>query len=207
MTVVKRGTALLIPVLALSAVVCSSYAQQASFAPVTDAVLQDPQPADWLRWRRDNGASGYSPLDQVTRENVQELRLAWSWAMASGLQQPEPIVYQGVMYLPHTHGVVQALDARTGELIWEYRRSLPEGMGDFITRNLAIYQDKVFLTTEDAFLVALDARTGRVAWEIQTGDPDNRLRYTAGPIAADGRVFAGLSCGTGTPKSAFIPLG
>ena len=96
MTVVKRGTALLIPVLALSAIVCSSYAQQASFAPVTDAVLQDPQPADWLRWRRDNGASGYSPLDQVTRENVQELRLAWSWAMASGLQQPEPIVYQGV---------------------------------------------------------------------------------------------------------------
>ncbi len=204
MIAAKRGTALLIPALVLSAVVYSSHAQQVPFIPVTDAVLQDPQPADWLRWRRDNGASGYSPLDQVTRENVRNLRLAWAWAMASGLQQPEPIVYRGVMYLPHTHGIVQALDARTGELIWEYRRNLPEGMGEFITRNLAIYQDKIFLTTEDAYLVALDAGTGRLVWEIETGDPGNRLRYTAGPIAANGRVFAGLSCGTYTLRACFL---
>ncbi|MCZ6752813.1 MAG: PQQ-binding-like beta-propeller repeat protein [Acidobacteria bacterium] len=204
MIAAKRGTALLIPALVLSAVVYSSHAQQVPFIPVTDAVLQNPQPADWLRWRRDNGASGYSPLDQVTRENVRNLRLAWAWAMASGLQQPEPIVYRGVMYLPHTHGVVQALDARTGELIWEYRRNLPEGMGEFITRNLAIYQDKIFLTTEDAYLVALDAGTGRLVWEIETGDPGNRLRYTAGPIAANGRVFAGLSCGTYTLRACFL---
>ena len=204
MIVAKRSAALFIPALVISAVVYSSHAQQAPFIPVTDAVLQDPQPADWLRWRRDNGASGYSPLDQVTRENVRNLRLAWAWAMASGLQQPEPIVYRGVMYLPHTHGVVQALDARTGELIWEYRRNLPEGMGEFITRNLAIYQDKIFLTTEDAYLVALDASTGRLVWEIETGDPGNRLRYTAGPIAINGRVFAGLSCGTYTLRACFL---
>ena len=204
MIVAKRSAALLIPALVLSAVVHSSHAQQVPFIPVTDAVLQDPQPADWLRWRRDNGASGYSPLEQVTRENVRNLRLAWAWAMASGLQQPEPIVYRGVMYLPHTHGVVQALDARTGELIWEYRRNLPEGMGEFITRNLAIYQDKIFLTTEDAYLVALDASTGRLVWEIETGDPGNRLRYTAGPIAINGRVFAGLSCGTYTLRACFL---
>jgi len=203
MIVVKRGAALLIPALILSAVVSSSHGQPL-FVPVTDGVLQDPQPADWLRWRRGNTASGYSPLDQVTPENVQDLRLAWSWAMADGLQQPEPIVYRGVMYLPHTHGVVQALDARTGELIWEYRRNLPEGMGDFITRNLAIYDDKIFLTTEDAYLVALDARTGRPVWEVQTGDPDDRVRYTSGPIAADGRVFSGLSCGTSTSRSCFL---
>ena len=201
MTVVRHGR-LLVPALVLSAVACSSHAQQ--FMPVTDAVLQDPQPADWLRWRRGNGASGYSPLDQVTRDNVQELRLAWSWAMASGSGQPEPIVYRGVMYLPHTHGVVQALDSRTGELIWEYRRSLPEGLGDRTTRNIAIYQDKIFLATDDAYLIALDARTGQAVWEVETGDYRDRLRYTTGPIAGNGRIFAGQSCGTGTSRSCFL---
>jgi len=204
MMMVTRATSLLIPVLMLSAVFSSPYAQQSSFIPVTDAVLQDPEPADWLRWRRGSEGSGYSPLDQINPENVGELRLAWSWAMASGLQQPEPIVYQGVMYLPHTNGVVQALDARTGDLIWEYRRDLPEGMGNFLTRNLALYEDKVFLTTEDAYMVALDARTGRVVWEMEVGDADDRLRYTSGPIAAEGRVFAGLSCGTSTSRSCFL---
>ena len=182
----------------------AALAQQSDFVPVTDAVLQNPEPADWLRWRRDNGASGYSPLAQVTSENVQSLRLAWAWAMESGQQESEPIVYQGVMYLPHTHGVVQALDARTGELIWEYRRNLPEGIGELTTRNLGIYEDKIFLTTEDGFLVALDARTGGLEWEIQTGDPSDRIRYSAGPIAGNGKVFAGLTCGTGTSRACFL---
>ena len=204
MSVTRFGVTLFVFVLVSPAVFYPTRAQESRFIPVTDAILQDPEPADWLRWRRDNGASGYSPLDQVTRENVQGLRLAWAWAMESGLQEPEPIVYRGVMYLPHTHGVVQALDARTGELIWEYRRNLPDGIGDGMTRNIAIYQDKLFLTTEDAFLVALDARTGRLVWEIETGDPSDRVDYSAGPIAGDGKVFAGLTCGTGTSQSCFL---
>ena len=204
MSITRFGVTLIISALASSAVFSSSHAQDSGFISVTDAVLQNPEPADWLRWRRDNGASGYSPLDQVTRDNVQNLRLAWAWAMPSGRQEPEPIVYRGVMYLPQTHGVVQALDSRTGALIWEYRRDLPEGMGENITRNIAIYQDKIFLTTEDAFLVALDARTGRLVWEIETGDLSERIRYTAGPIAGDGKVFAGLTCGTGTSYACFV---
>ena len=202
MSVTRFGVMLFVFALVSSAVVYPTRAQESRFIPVTDAILQDPEPADWLRWRRDNGASGYSPLDQVTRENVQGLRLAWAWAMESGLQEPEPIVYRGVMYLPHTHGVVQALDARTGELIWEYRRNLPDDDG--MTRNIAIYQDKLFLTTGDAFLVALDARTGRLVWEIETGDPSDRVDYSAGPIAGGGKVFAGLTCGTGTSQSCFL---
>ncbi|MCY3730713.1 MAG: PQQ-binding-like beta-propeller repeat protein, partial [Rhodospirillaceae bacterium] len=154
---VKRSAARLMPALVVSAVFCASHAQE-DFVPVTDAVLENPQPGDWLRWRRASDGSGYSPLDQIDRDNVGDLRLAWSWAMADGLQQPEPTVYRGVMYLPHTHGVVQALNARTGDLIWEYRRDLPEGLGNFQTRNVALYGDKLFLTTADAHLAALDAR-------------------------------------------------
>ncbi|MGH9783777.1 MAG: pyrroloquinoline quinone-dependent dehydrogenase, partial [Terriglobia bacterium] len=131
----------------------SASAQQTPFIPVTDQVLQNPAPADWLRWRRDQTNSGYSPLEQINPQNVGQLRLAWAWAMESGPQEQEPIVYRGVMYLPHTNGVVQTLEARTGELIWEYRRKLPEQLGNDTTRNLAIYQDRIFLTTEDAFLV------------------------------------------------------
>lgn len=196
--------ALVIPAVVVSGAACSSQPEQPGFARVTDAVLQNPEPADWLRWRRDNGASGFSPLDQVTRENVEGLRLAWTREMSTGPQEPEPLVYRGVMYLPHTQGVVEALDARTGDLIWEYRRSLPEGMGPDMTRNLAIYQDKVFLTAEDGYLIALDASTGSVVWEIENGDPSDRVNYSAGPIAGNGKVFAGLTCGTGTSRACLL---
>ena len=179
-------------------------AQIADFTPVTDAMLESPAPADWLRWRRDNRASGFSPLDEINRGNVGDLRLAWSWGMPAGRQEPEPIVYDGVMYLPATDGLVQALDARNGNLIWEYRRDLPEGMGQELTRNLAIYRDKLYVTTEDAYIVALDARSGEVVWEELTGNVAERVRYSAGPIAGDGKIFAGLTCGADTSLPCFI---
>ena len=178
--------------------------QESDFVPVTDAVLQNPDPGDWLRWRRDHSAGGYSPLEQVNRQNVSKLGLAWAWPMEDGPQEQEPIVYKGVMYLPHPNNVVQALDARTGKLIWEYHRELPEDVGNIVTRNIAIYQDKVFLGTPDAYLVALAAKTGNVVWETKVADYQQRDRYTAGPIAADGKVFAGLSCSVGTLIPCFM---
>ena len=179
-------------------------AQQSDFVPVTDAVLRNPDPADWLSWRRDHSASEYSPLQQVNRQNVGKLGLAWAWPMEDGHQEQEPIVYKGVMYLPHSNNVVQALNARTGELIWEYRRELPEDTTRSGTRNIAIYQDKIFLGTLDGYLVALGARTGSVVWETKVADYQQHNRYTAGPIAADGKVFAGLACRVGSLKSCFM---
>ncbi len=179
----------------------SSYAQLTDFNPVSDSVLNNPDPADWLRWRGNHNANGYSPLDQITPENVNDLRLAWAWSMEGGQAEQEPIIYQGVMFLPHTNGKVQALDAKNGDLIWEYKRRLPRDMQNATTRSLAVYEDKVFLTTDDAFLVALDAKTGKQVWEIKTGNPEERVNYSAAPIAADGKVFAGQTCGTGTPHA------
>ena len=181
-----------------------SQAQDTPFVPVSDEILQNPAPSDWLQWRRDQKASAFSPLNEVTRENVGDLRLAWAWAMPDGRQEQEPIVYDGIMYLPSNQGTVQALDGRTGDLIWEYRRDLPATMGEATTRNITIYQDKIFLTTEDAYLVALDARSGELVWEIQTGDLSQRVRYTSGPIAGDGKIFAGLTCGADTSSPCFI---
>src|SRR6202521_2073767 len=97
-------------------------AQVKKLLPVTEAMLRSPAPGDWLNWRRTDNAWGYSPLDQITRQNVQQLQLAWSWSMDdTGAQEATPLVYDGVMYLPNPRGVIQALDAATGDLIWEYR--------------------------------------------------------------------------------------
>jgi alcohol dehydrogenase (cytochrome c) len=172
-------------------------AQLTDFTPVTDEVLNNPDPADWLRWRGNNNANGYSPLEQINPENVKDLKLAWAWNLNDGETEQEPIVYDEIMYLPHSGGKVQALDASNGDLIWEYQRRLPRGMNG-TTRGLAIYQDKILLTTDDAFLVALDAKTGKLIWEIKTGNTDERVNYSSPPIAGGGKVFAGQTCGTGT---------
>src|SRR5690242_21228591 len=97
-------------------------AQVKDFRPVTEAMLRNPSPGDWLNWRRTDNAWGYSPLDQIGRQNVMQLQLAWSWAMDdTGAQEATPLVHDGIMYLPNPRGVIQALDAATGDLIWEYR--------------------------------------------------------------------------------------
>ena len=120
--------------------------EAAGLTPVTDALLQDPPAADWLTWRRTLDNHGYSPLAQITRDNVDGLRLAWVLSMRDGVNQTTPVVHDGVMFLANPGNVVQAIDAARGELIWEYRYEFPSdaltGVG--ATRGLALYEDKVF---------------------------------------------------------------
>jgi alcohol dehydrogenase (cytochrome c) len=175
-------------------------AQQPAFTPVSDAVLQKPDAADWLMWRRDQTVSGYSPLEQINKQNVGKLRLAWAGGMEPGQAEQEPIVYRGIMYLPHNGNVVQALDAKNGNVIWEYRRKLDRDMLSGTTRNMVIYRDRIYLTTLDAYVVALDARTGKLVWETKAADHEKRVDFSSGPIAGDGKIFAGMTCGVGTPE-------
>ena len=169
------------------------------FQPVTDAMLQDPDPADWLNWRRTLDGWGYSPLDQIDRGNVHELQLVWGWPLGRGLSQPTPLVYDGVMYVPSPRNVVQAVDAVTGDRIWEYGRDFEaaealEAVGAGMrTRSIAIYGDKIYVNTSDAHIVALDARTGEVAWDHTVADYRLGYRYTSGPIVAAGRIVAGMT--------------
>lgn len=170
-----------------------------NFQPVTDEILQNPDPADWLHWRRTLDAWGHSPLDQITSDNAHQLRLKWSWALTEGSQQTTPMVYNGVMYIANPGEMVQALDAMSGELLWEYRRvrtpTETEQGGDTPEqqhRNLAIYQNKVYLNTTDAHIVALDARTGAEIWNVNVGG-EAGYEYTSGSIIADGKVVSGLT--------------
>ena len=178
-------------------------AQVKDFKPIAEATLRNPAPGDWPNWRRTDNAWGFSPLDQINRRNVQQLQLAWSWAMDDGgAQEGTPLVYNGVMYLPNPRGIIHALDAATGDLLWEYRPDdasspnpiVPVGAGDRgIQRNVAIFGDKVFGTTNDAHVIALDARTGKKVWDTPVADPKLGYGYTSGPIVVRGKVIAGIT--------------
>ena len=172
----------------------------ADFAPITDAELEDPAPQDWLMYRRTYDAWGFSPLADVNRDNVSQLRLAWSRAMEPGEQETTPLVHDGIMYLAHPGDVIQALDATNGDLIWEFRRHTLTA-GKTRVRNIAIYADKVFhFTKEEPHLIAVDARTGSLVWEVQV-DGD----FSSGPIVAAGRIVSGRSCSpVDGPRACYI---
>ena len=181
-------------VLAIVAVAAPAASQAPAVRSVTDAMLAEPPPESWLNWRRTRDGWGHSPLDQITRDNVGQLRMAWSWAMEEGSQQTTPIVHDGVMFLASPGNILQALDAATGDLLWEYRREFPTARGrGRPNRNISIYEDKIILNTADAHIVALDARTGNVVWEAEVADADKGYAYTGGSLVARGKVISGMA--------------
>ena len=171
------------------------------FAPVTDAMLRNPADGDWLTWRRTLDGRGYSPLDQIDRGNVGDLRMVWSRALAPGSQQGTPLAYGGTLYVPNPNDVIQALDAVTGDLRWEYRRDVPDDVDDYlgglisVNRNVAIHGRLIIDTANDDYLFALDALSGELVWETRLFDYTvNPARHSAGPIVAGGKVISGRSC-------------
>ena len=199
MLLIALGIATLAPALAPEAANAQSPDE---FVPVTDEMLQDPAPGDWLMWRRTLDGWGYSPLDQVNRDNVGDLRLVWTRALGAGRQQGTPLVHDGVMYMPNPSDVIQALDAATGDLIWEHRREVPDDVADYmiaslveINRNIAIHGNLIIDTSVDDHVFALDATTGGMVWETQILDyTKNPANQTSGPIIANGKVVSGRSC-------------
>ena len=205
-----------LPILLLSA--AAGMAQQPqqpadaikNLTPVTDAMLRDPPAGDWLMWRRTYNAWGYSPLDQINKGNVKNLKVAWTWSLNNGATETTPIVHDGVLFIFNYADKVQALNAATGDLIWEYKRDLPaklvsEGGNVLAKRNMAIYEDKLIVATSDAHLIALDAKTGKVAWDHTTADWNKGWRYTGGPFVANGTIVQGMTgCGNAEPGGCFI---
>jgi alcohol dehydrogenase (cytochrome c) len=165
-----------------------------NYTPITEAMMRTPDPSDWLMIRHDYHANNYSTLNQITANNVQDLRLVWTWAMNDGTNQPAPVVHNGTMFINNPGNIVQALDAKTGELIWENR--IGESATGNSQRGLSIYDDKVYVTTGSAEIFALDARTGKEVWKTVIGDRTNGTYSTSsGPIIAKGKVIQGLGGG------------
>jgi alcohol dehydrogenase (cytochrome c) len=192
----------------------SAFAQQGAdltrnLTPVTDAMLRDPPASDWLMWRRTYNGWGYSPLDQINKDNVKNLQVAWTWSMVSGATETTPIVHDGVLYIFNYGNKIQALNAVTGDLIWEYKRELPQALvantPNLSSRNMAIYEGTLIAATSDAHLVALDAKTGKVVWDHATADWTKGWRYTGGPFVVNGKIIQGMTgCGNAEPGGCFI---
>lgn len=167
-----------------------------TFTAVTDALLADPPPGDWLSWRRTYDGHGFSPLKQIDKTNVGGLRVAWSWSLPTGSNEATPVVHDGFIFVHGFGDKVQALDAKSGDLLWQYSRRLPQGAFPNVKRGMALAGDRLYLGTSDVHVIALDVKTGALVWDQEIGDYRVREGISGGPLVARGKVMIGTT-GTG----------
>ncbi len=208
------------------AIYAAAMAQQKAMldalTPVTDAMLVQPSPADWLMWRRTYDGTGYSPLDQINKDNVKNLHVAWEWSLPLSHNETTPIVHDGVLFV-ESATTVEALDATTGTLLWQYIRPMPNnsatlnaGRGWRI-KTLAIYQNELITPTADGHVVALDVKTGKVVWDHEVLSSEQRdhtgqfegiaYHMDGGPIVAHGKIIIGVSLGTSNGRGGDFIVG
>ena len=162
-------------------------------SPVTDEMLTNPSPDDWLSWRRTRDGLGFSPLAKINKRNVGALQLAWSLSLPPGPNTSTPLVHDGVIYVHSFGDHVQALDAATGDELWHYARELPSTFRPTVKRNMALYGDKLYVGTSDVHVVALDAKTGAVVWDTAIAAEGSGFGLTGGPLVARGKVMQGVN--------------
>ena len=177
-----------------------AFAATTAQAQVTDELLANPPAGEWLNYGFNQENYRHSPLTQVSAENVHQLQLVWARGMQPGKVQLTPLVHNGVMYIANPGDVIQAVDAKNGELIWEYRYSLPNiatlnSFGEPI-RGMAIYGDLVYFVSWDNHLIALNQADGQVAFDIDRGQggEGEMVSNSSGPIVANGVIVAGSTC-------------
>jgi alcohol dehydrogenase (cytochrome c) len=170
----------------------------ASYSPVTDQRLLKPEPHNWLMYRGTYDGWGYSPLDRINTTNVKKLVPVWSFS--TGViewHQSPPIVNDGVIFITSPQNQVFALEAKTGDLLWRYKRELPEDiiLSHPTNRGVGLYEDQVYIGTLDCHLLALDAKTGKVVWDKTVDDYKKGYYLTLAPLVAKGKVIVGMSGG------------
>jgi quinohemoprotein ethanol dehydrogenase len=178
-------------------------ASQPAAAPYAAAVntarlvAADSEPGNWMSNGRDYGEQRFSPLDQITTENVSQLGLAWYADMdTSRGQEATPIVVDGAMYLSTAWSHVKAFDVRTGEPLWAFDPKVDPAKGvdaccDVVNRGVAVWDGKVFVGTLDGRLIALDSATGEELWSVVTVDQTKPYTITGAPRIVKGQVIIG----------------
>jgi alcohol dehydrogenase (cytochrome c) len=169
-----------------------------NYQPVTAERLLKPEDTNWLMIRRTYDGWGYSPLTQITPDNVRQLRLQWVFATGeTRVHEAAPLVNNGVMFVSTPQNQVLAIDAKTGNVLWRYRRLRPAGtqVPHDTSRGVALYGDKVFFAAGEAVLVALDAKTGKEIWTTTVEDNKSGYYISLAPLVAGGKVMVGASGG------------
>ncbi len=168
------------------------------YTPVTADRLKNPEDGNWLLFRRTYDGWGYSPLKEITPDNANRLQLVWSTAtgQVEGHQAP-PIVNNGVMFVTTPGNQLLAIEAKSGNLLWRYKRPLPEDVIHLhpTNRGVALYGDKVYFASADCVLVALDAKTGKEVWTANVDDYKKAYYMSLAPLIVDGKVILGASGG------------
>jgi alcohol dehydrogenase (cytochrome c) len=165
---------------------------------VTAERLANPEDGNWLSIRRTYDGWGYSPLDQITTDNVKNLRPVWIFSTGEAkVHESAPLVNNGVMFVSTPNNQVIAIDVRTGNQLWRYKRPRPAGavVAHDTSRGVALYDDKVYFAAGEAVLIALDARTGKEVWTTQVADSKAAYYITLAPLIAGGKVMLGASGG------------
>lgn len=169
-----------------------------NYEPVTEARLKNPEDGNWLMIRRTYDGWGYSPLDQITPDNVARLRPVWVFSTGeTKVHESPPVVNNGVMFVTTPNNQVIAIDCRSGNLLWRYRKSRPEGASvrHETNRGVALYDDKVIFAAGEAVLVALNVKTGRPVWTTTVADNKSGYYITLAPLIAGGKIMVGASGG------------
>jgi len=162
-------------------------------------VRADREPHNWLNYSGSYRSHRYSPLDQITRDNIKNLRIDWIY-QARSLERFEatPLVVNGIMYVTQAPNDVIALDASTGRRFWTYSHApLPAARGccGKINRGVAILGDRLFMGTMDARLIAIDAKSGRSLWNVGIADPNAGYSITHAPLVIKDKVIVGVAGG------------
>ena len=165
--------------------------------PITEERLRHPKAGDWLSYRRSDDVFGFSPLTEINRTNVKNLRPVWSYPVQDDSRWvPTPIVANGIMYVAEGKGRVLAFDVASGDIKWIHTRTYPEDIrasqAYLRARGVAVYDDKIYWGTADSYIVALDARSGKQIWQVQTADYKKGIGHAHPPLIADGKVIVGF---------------
>lgn len=176
-------------------VIAARSTKLAALSSVNETTLRNPPPADWLQWRRTDDGNGFSPLERITRVNVDTLSLAWAKALPAGTNAITPLVHDGVMFI-NSAGTVMALDVRNGDVLWRYTRPVevtPLGPPVSQPKSMAIFEDMLFVPALDNHIVALNIHSGAVVWERLVEKTKGDLRMTSAPIVVRGKLIIGTA--------------
>ena len=168
--------------------------------PYGRIVNASAEPGHWLTYSGNYQAHRFSPLKQISPQNVSQLKPAWVYQIeARSRFETSPIVVDGIMYVTEPPTKVTALDLRTGRPVWMWERRMPLvvktiGFGP-TNRGVAILDNSIYVGTLDCYLIALDAKSGAVRWQTKVADNNTGHSITAAPLAIDGKIIVGISGG------------
>src|SRR6056297_3476137 len=175
---------------------CGNENQSSTYGDV--AIADEEQTSDWLAYGRTHNERRFSPDADINTENISDLKVDWYLDLPDdvGLVST-PLVVDGVMYFTGTMNIIRAVDATTGDLIWEYDPKVGEEVvgkrkiGWVHNRGISFYEGKIFTATWDGRLIAIDAGTGAEIWSVRTFDMERSLYITGAPKAFKGKVLIG----------------